>query len=148
MGQAQLTLSGQVTVMPLTVTGTNAAVGPQGTLPAGTTQVPLSTTPSPKPSNRRAVGSTYLSSPSAFQTIRGVGAGDDVATADFLSVTSDAPVEVELTMQDYDAGGAGTTVSVVYLYGSMHLEFPSSGYLVGLRAKGAANLEYLISGPA
>jgi len=148
MGQAQIIVSGTVTVMPLTVAGTTTSVSPQGSLPAGSVQIPLSTTPSPKPSNRRAVGSVYLQSPSSFQTLHGVGTSENVTTGDFLLLTTDGPIQLQLTMQDYAAAGVGTTVSTVYVYGQLHLELPPSGYLVGLAAQGTANVEYTISGPA
>jgi hypothetical protein len=70
-----------------------------------------------------------------------------VTTADTLYLKSDAPVAVQLAMQNLLAG-TGTTTSVVYVQGEVTMEFPAGGYLTGLAVQGVANVEWLASGPA
>jgi hypothetical protein len=126
--------------------GTQTSASPGSALPAGTDQVPLTVTPSPKPSAKRANGNKYNSS--AFGTyvpVSGIGASDNVTTCDTLIVTTDAPIALQLTLQNL--GGSGTITSVVYAYGMQILQFPPGGYLVGLAAAGSGNLEYVLSGP-
>ncbi len=146
MATRQLLLAGSITVSPQSVVGTTLSSSPLGTVPAGVTQIPFSATPSPKPSSRMGGGSKVLSSPSAFQTISGLGPTDDVTTADTIYVKSDAPIQLQLTMQNL--GGGSPVVSVVNVYGTFWIELPPSGYATGLAAQGSANLEVIISGPA
>lgn len=146
MAVAQLLLNGTLTVTPSSVVGTVTSASQQGTIPSGTIQVPLAPSPNPKPSAKQARG--YKSSASAYGTfvaLSGVGAGDNVATADTLWMRSDAPLQVQLTVQTL--GGSGTTTIVVPLYGTMLLEFPQGGYLVGIQVAGTGDLEYVASGP-
>ncbi len=145
MATRQLLLAGSITVSPQSVVGTTLSSSPLGTVPAGVTQIPFSATPSPKPSSRMGGGSKVLSSPSAFQTISGLGPTDDVTTADTIYVKSDAPIQLQLTMQNLIGG---TVVSVVNVYGTFWIELPPNGYATGLAAQGNANLEVIISGPA
>lgn len=144
MGE-QVILAGQLTLAPACASGSTFGAGPTGVVPAGVSQVPLGTTPNPK----QAAVSTglkhkVLSSPSGFQTIRGLGAGDDVTTADFLYCKSDAPIVLQLTYQN---PGGDPIVSTLPLLGAMTWEFPSGQLLTGLAAEGSANLEILITGP-
>lgn len=143
---SQLLVSGSITQGPQSVTGTTVQATAVGTVPAGVTQIPLLLTPSPKQSSRRSSGNKVLASPGSFQTISGLGATDDVTTADTLYIKADGPVQLQLTQQNLNTGSP--VVSVVNLYGTMLLELPTGGYLTGLAAQGACNLEYLFSGPA
>lgn len=147
MATRQLLLSGSITVSPQSVVGTTLAASANGTVPAGVTQIPFAATPSPKPSSRMGGGNKVLNSPSAFQSISGLGPTDDVTTADVLFVKSDGPVQLQLTQQNLSTPG-GFITSVVNLFGTTWIEFPSGGYLTLLSAQGACNLEVLISGPA
>lgn len=143
---SQIQVNGSITQSPPNVVGTTISAWPNGTVPAGTIQIPLLLTPSPKQSARCAKGSRVLNSPSSFQVISGLGATDDVTTADTLYLKCDGPIQLQLTM--VNPAGGSPIVSVVNLFGSCLLEFPSAGYLTGLAAQGNANLEFLISGPA
>jgi hypothetical protein len=147
MATAQILLNGTLTVTPTSVLGTVTSASQQGTIPSGSVQVPLSTSPNPKPSAKQTRG--YKTSSSAFGTyaaLSGVGASDNVATADTLWMRSDAPLQVQLTLQNL--GGSGTVTSVVPLNGTMLLEFPFGGYCVGIEVAGAGDIEYIASGPA
>jgi hypothetical protein len=148
MATAQLILSGTLTLTPTAVVGTTTSVSPQGTVPAGTDQIPLVLTPNPKPSAKRANGNKLSTSAyGTFVAVSGIGATDNVQTADTLLVTTDAPLQLQLTLQNLAAGGVGTVTSVVSVYGTQLFQFPPAGLLVGLAAAGSGNLEYLASGP-
>jgi hypothetical protein len=142
----QLILSGTLSVTPPSVVGTPTSSFPFGFIPKGTSQIPLATTPSPKQSVKMSGGNKSVASPGAFQTISGLGATDDVTTADTVYIESDAIMQIQITQQN-PAGGS-PIVSVVNLYGTMWIEFPATGYATGLAAQGTGNLEVLISGPA
>jgi hypothetical protein len=141
----QLLLSGTLTVTPPNVVGTPTSAFLSGFLPKGTSQIPISSTPSPKQSVKMSGGNKSVNA-SSFQTISGLGATDDVTTADTIYLESDAIMQVQITQQN-PAGGS-PIVAVLNLYGSMWVEFPATGYATGLAAQGVGNLEVLISGPA
>ena len=142
----QLRVSGQIVQSPSCVQEAPSYACAGIPVPAGVTSIPLSLTPTTKPSVKHAGGNKALSSPSSFQAIGGLGATDDVTMADTVYIKSDAPVQIQLTQQNLAGGSA--VVSVVNLGGSGLWEFPVGGYLTGLAAQGTCNLEYLISGPA
>jgi hypothetical protein len=143
----QIQLNGTLTQLPSSVVGTTTSVSPLGLIPAFTRQVALVTTPSPKQSAKCGGGNkTNSSAYGTYVTLSGLGATDDVTTADFLYLKTDAPMQVQLTLQNL--GGSGTITSVVPVYGMMVLEFPPSGYLTGLSVAGAGDVEYMVSGPA
>lgn len=145
--QQVLQLSGSLSVTPPSVTGTTLAASPNGTVPAGASQVPLVLNPPTKQSAvQTGIRHKSLNSSGGMQVISGLGTGDDVTTADTLYIKTDAPITLQLTTQN-PAGGSAL-VSVVPLGGSAVWEFPFGGYLIGLSAQGVANLEILISGPA
>jgi len=145
MATSQIIVSGTITQSPPPVTGTTIAASPVGTVPAGTTQIPILLTPSPKQSLKRASGNKVLSSPSSFQTLSGLGSTDDVTNCDTLYLKCDANILVQLTVTN-PAGG--TFVSTVSLYGTLIQEFATNAYLVGIALQGTANVEYIISGPS
>jgi hypothetical protein len=146
---AQVLLGGTLTVSPPPVVGTTVSASTLGTIPGGTTQVALGTSPNPKPSAKQARG--YKTNTSAFGTyvaLSGVGATDNVTTADTLYLKSDAPLQVQLTVQNTFSGGGGTSTIVVPLYGTIILEFPAGGYCTAIAVAGNGDLEYVVSGPA
>ena len=145
MSTAQLILGGTITIAPPSVVGTTISASAVGTVPAGTTQVPLQLTPPTKQSGVQTHKKKTLSSPSSFQVMTGIGATDDVTTADTLYLKADGPIQVQLTMQN-PAGGS-PIVSVIPLYGSLLLEFPTPGLLTGISLMGSCNVEMLASGP-
>ncbi len=145
MSNAQLILGGTLTLAPPSVVGTTISASPIGTVPAGTTQIPVQLTPGTKQSGVQTHKKKTLNSPSTFQVMTGIGATDDVTTADTLYLKVDGPIQVQLTMQN-PAGGS-PIVSVVPLYGTMMLEFPTPGLLTGLSLQGSCNVEMLASGP-
>lgn len=112
--------------------------------PSSTYAAPLAFISTVKPSNV-ASGALrrLLTDPSSFVALSGVGAGDAVAAADFLYLQSDGPVHLEFTCND---GTGGTDVREIVVQGLAILEFASTFELVGLRAKGATQLQYLVSG--
>jgi hypothetical protein len=147
VGLAQVLVSGSLTVSPPTVVGTVLSSSPLGTVPAGVSQVPLVLSMSPKQSAvNTGLRHKALNSPSSFVTLSGLGASDDVTTADTLYLKSDSAIQIRLTMQD-PAGGS-PIVSIETLIGLKVQEFPQAGYLTLLEAMGIANLELMISGPA
>lgn len=129
-------LSGNLTVGP--------ASSASGTFPALQASVGLSTTPSPKQMVvSTGVMSRILNAPS-FATLSGVGASDTVTKGDTLYFRTNAPMELRLTFVDPDGGS--DIVSVVPIYGLGFLEFPPTGTLKLLEAKGNGQIEYLVSG--
>jgi hypothetical protein len=146
MAAAQILLTGTLTLTPQSVQGTTTSVSAQGTIPAGTVQTGLATTPNPKNSAKQARG--YKTNTSAYGTyvaLSGVGATDNVTTADTVYIRTDGPVQVQLTIQNL--GGSGTITSVVPVYGTFLWEAPSGGYCTGIAIAGAADVEYVVSGP-
>jgi hypothetical protein len=144
--QQVLTLSGSLSCAPPSVTGTTLQPTPQGFVPQGVSQTPISLNPPTKQSAvQTGLRHKSLSSPSGYQTISGLGTGDDVTTADTIYVKTDAPILLRVT-QVNPAGG--TTVSVLNLFGTYLQEFRSDGLATLLEAEGTADLEVLISGPA
>ena len=118
-----LVLSGTLTVSPPSVTGTTIAASPSGTVPAGVSQVPLATNPPTKQSAvQTGLRHKSLNSSGSFQILSGLGATDDVTTADTIYVKSDAPIQLRLT-QVNPAGGS-PIVSIVNLFGMLFQEFP------------------------
>jgi hypothetical protein len=147
MATAQLILSGTLTLTPQSVVGVTSSVSALGSVPGGTDQVPLALSPNPKPSAKRANGNKFSSSTyGTYVAVTGIGASDNVTTCDTLLVVSDAPIALQLTLQNL--GGSGTITSIVPIQGMQLFQFPPGGYLVGLAAAGSGNLEYLASGPA
>ena len=137
MSSANLTIAGTITQAPIAVT--------DQTFPAGTTQIPLVSNPSPKVSAQRSSGSRNISSTASFTPVSGVGPTDDVTRGDFIYFKCDAPCQLQLTQAD-PAGGADIA-SIINIQGLCMIEFSPSGYLKTLAVKGTANIEYLISGP-
>ena len=134
----------------ITLTGTlnqapTVVVAAQTTIPSTVRQIPLVTNPNPKQSAKCANGNKFVNSPSSFQTLSGVGATDDVTTADFLWLKADAAIQLQLTQQNLN-GGANIT-QIVNVLGNFMCEFPTGGLLLGVAIQGSANVEYLASGP-
>jgi hypothetical protein len=145
---AQILLSGTLTITPTSVVGVMSSSSSAGGLPAGTDQIPLVTNPNPKPSAVRCNGNKRNSSAlGTYVSLSGIGPTDNVTTADFLYVNTDAPMTLQLTLQNLVAG-SGTITSVVSVYGPQVFQFPPGGYLTAVGASGNGNVEYLGSGPA
>lgn len=126
---SNLQLSGSITAGPAGGSG----------FPGGIASFSLATTPDPKGFSVCAHGQKLLSSPSSFQTVPGLGTGQDVVNGDFLYLKSNAPITVRLTQ-------AGMSVQLVGLNGTMILEFPATAYLNLVEVEGSASIEYFISG--
>jgi len=145
MAAAQIIWSGTLTITPTSVVG--ASPGGGFPIPGGTDQEPVLLQPNPKPSAVRAIGNKRNASAlGTYVALSGVGSTDNVQTADFLYVVTDAPMVLRLTMQDLVAG-TGTTQQLVQVEGPQVFNFPVRGYLVGIEASGAGNIAYLASGP-
>jgi hypothetical protein len=140
----QIIVNGSITVGPQGATSTYGGVIP---VPAETRQIYESTSPSPKPSAKQGGGSRFNQSAlGTFIPITGLGTNDNVTTCDFLYIKTDAPAQLQLTMQNLQGGSS--VVSVVNIVGEQKYEFPPSGYLTGLAIAGSCNYEAFISGPA
>lgn len=133
----QLVISGTLTIGP-------SACG-TGVFPTSTDTVTLDTTPSPKTSIvASGTISRYVTSPSSYVTLSGVGATDTVTKGDTLFFRCDAAVKLRFVQAD-PAGGSDIT-SVINVQGMLLQEFPLTGYLKTLEVMGTARLEYAFSG--
>jgi hypothetical protein len=86
-----------------------------------------------------------LNTPSAYQTLPGVGAAPGVTHADTLYFFSDAPVLLRLTTDD---GAGGSVLSVLPVDGLVVLEFQAAKFLKLVEAEGTSPIEYFASGPS
>jgi hypothetical protein len=133
MGQLQLQFSGQLVAGPAMVS--------DSFFPSGTSTIQLSTAPSPK---QYAVDTgpqrPLVNSPSSFQTLSGIGAGQTVTMASFLYFKSLTPVQLRLTY----SGDA--TPKVRYTNGNVIEEFDPAHPLTLLEIMGSGQVEYWACG--
>lgn len=120
----------------------NLVAGPAGAsaFPGGAGSYSLATSPDPKPFSVTAQGVKQLNSPSAYQTLPGVGAGSDVTGADFVYIKANAPVLVRLTQ-----AGLGSP-AIVQVQGMLIMEFPANALCTLIEVEGSATVEYLATG--
>jgi hypothetical protein len=122
--------------------------GPQGagdcSFPSGITNIAFGTSPNTLPAPVSAYNQVSLNSPSAFQTLPGLGPTSTVTQGNFLYVRSNAPVLLQLV---YFTASGNVTV-VIPLYGPFVWQVPQSPsyYLVSAAIEGTAQVEFYVSG--
>ena len=135
----------------LNLTGTLVSSPPSScdapAFPSAMTSVPFTLLCNPKSSNVDTGAKTrQLNSPSAFVTLTGVGAGDDVTQADTIYARSRTPgIQLRVTFNN-PLGAA--IVSVLPLAG-LYIHEPDAGslyYATKIEAQGIGTLEYFASG--
>lgn len=143
---SQLQINGSLIQSPPSVVGTTVSAYPSGVVPSSVSQEPIALTPSPKQSPVcTGLRHKYLNSPGSMQVLTGLGTNDDVTNADTLYLKSDAPILVQLT--NANPAGGSPLVSIIPVFGTILMEFPTPGLLQGISAQGSANLSMLVSGP-
>lgn len=113
--------------------------------PAGTTEVPISLSPSPKAYNLDSGRLTgVISSPNAFVALQGLGgAGGQLTKAHTLYFRCGSPVVVRETT----VNPAGGTLQASCPVSGLHLrEYPAGSELTALEVEGAASCEWYFAG--
>jgi hypothetical protein len=111
------------------------------TSPSGETSIPVALLSRPKLAQYQTGRQVALvASPSAYVTLS-LG---NVTRANFLYVSSSAPVLLKLTF--VDPAGGSDIVSVIPLAGPLVLEIDSNGPLKSAQVKGTATINWYASG--
>lgn len=112
--------------------------------PAGSLNIPLALSCTPKAYAVATGNVVNVQSPSSFEAIPGIGAGGIVTLGSTLYVKTSQQVLMQLTNAN-PAGGAAL-VSVIPVVGLQVMEFPSNGSLTGLAFEGSGTIEYWVGG--
>lgn len=132
----QLKIDGTIIAGPAVVT--------DSVFPSGTKEVPFSSSPNPKPMLvDTGLGVRNVNSSSAYTTLSGVGADDDVAQGDTLYIRVQNSMLLRLT---FAQSSGPDLVSVLPINGTYVMEFPSDQYLKLLEVKGVGTVEYFVCG--
>ena len=135
MSNNQLSFTGTLVCGPGTST--------DGTFPAGSTAVPFSTNPDPKPASASTGDQVVNVNNPSFAALPGIGAGGVVTQGTFLFIRTLGTMQVRTTT--YDLGGNVQAVEVIN--GVKAVEFDPGAYLVLLEVRGSGQIEYFVSGP-
>lgn len=127
-------------------------IGPQGSggdaFPSSVDTVQLASLPNPKMS--QAASGTLRRNVAVSQpnwlTLSGVGPTDAVTLADTLYFKTQSPMRLRLTQVDMENPTGPPIVSIVEVYGTCFIEFPTSGALTLLEVRGVGTIEYMVSG--
>lgn len=132
-----LTISGQLTAGPSSAT--------DGTFPDGSTVIPFSTSPSPKPYNSDTGKNVRtITSPSSFIELVNLGADGDVTQAHTVELRTSAPMTLRVTTRD--PNGGADVVAVLPVAGMWLHEFPTNATLKKLEVMGSGTLQYYGAG--
>lgn len=112
--------------------------------PASVDSIPITTSPTQK-----AVAETFrtgrsLNSPSpTYVTLEGVGPASTLTKGFFLYLRAQTKINVRISTK---ADSGPDVVSVLFVQGTLILEFPDANYLTLLEASGVSQIEYLVGG--
>ena len=114
-----------------------------GTFPAGSTTIPFSTNPDPKPASVSTGDMVLTVNNPSFAALPGVGSGGVVQQGTFLFIRTLGTMQVRTTT--YNVGGNVQAIEVIN--GIKAVEFDPGAYLVMLEVLGSGAVEYFVSGP-